>query len=107
MVLTYLPLGRLSMLPRFATYTRRIQRQLDAAPVGLAGYSMLAKPHRSKYWTLTAWDDAAAMAAFIEAPPHLDAMAELDGALRGFRTTQWKLPGSALPPSWDDALART
>ena len=105
-LLTFLPLSRLSKLPRFLGYVRKIQRQLDACPDGLIGYSLLAKPLRSKYWTLSVWDDAAALGRFIEQSPHRDAMRELPQVLTGFRTTRWTLPGSAVPPAWSDALAR-
>lgn len=72
---TFLPLRRLSKLPRFLGYVRKIQRQLDARPDGLIGYSLLARPLRSKYWTLSVWDDAAALGRFIEQspPPRRDA----------------------------------
>jgi hypothetical protein len=97
---------RLLRLPRFLAYVRKIQRQLDAAPVGLVGYSLLAEPHRSRYWTLSAWADAAALAAFIGESPHRDAMTGLRAALPGFHTTRWTVPGSKLPPTWEDALER-
>ena len=118
-VLTYLPVKRPLRLPRFLAYVRKIQRQLNAAPAGLVGYSLLAKPQRSRYcysllakpqrsryWTLSAWADAAALAAFIAESPHRDAMSGLRTALPGFRTTRWTVPGGELPPTWDDALAR-
>ena len=106
-VLTHLPVRRLTALPRFLSYVRKIQRQLDAGPDGLVGYSLLAKPHRSRYWTLSAWLDAAALQAFMREPPHRDAMATLRQVLKGFETKKWMLSGAALPPSWEDALART
>jgi hypothetical protein len=105
-VLTFLPLRRLSKLPRFLSYVNRIRHQLDAAPEGLIGYSLLAQPFRSKYWTLSVWDDGAALGRFLGASPHRDAMQELPNVLTGFRTTRWTSPGSAVPPTWSDALAR-
>jgi quinol monooxygenase YgiN len=105
-LLTYLPVRRLLRLPRFLAYVRKIRKQLDAAPAGLVGYSLLAKPHRSRYWTLSAWADAAAVGAFIGQSPHRDAMTALRDALPGFQTMRWTVPGSELPPAWEDALAR-
>jgi quinol monooxygenase YgiN len=104
-VLTYLPLTRLSRLPAFLRYVRRIRGQL-AGTEGLVGYSLLARPLRSRYWTLSVWRDRAALDDFVRRPPHRDAMAELPRALQGFRTTVWSASGGAVPPSWDDALAR-
>ena len=106
-VLTYLPVRRVTALPRFLSYVRKIQGQLDAGPDGLLGYSLLAKPHRSRYWTLSAWDDDAALQAFMLEPPHREAMATLREVLRGFNTVKWTVSGAALPPTWEDALARS
>lgn len=105
-VLTFLPLRRLSKLPAFLAFVRKIQQQLNAGPDGLVGYSLLAKPLRSNYWTLSVWRDGAALGRFIQASPHREAMQELPKALSGFRTTRWNALASALPPGWSDALAR-
>jgi hypothetical protein len=105
-LLTHLPLRQLTRLPRFLPYVRKIQHQLDAAPDGLVGYSLLAKPLSSNYWTLSAWLDADAIAGFIRQAPHRDAMHELPQVLHGFKTDRWTVKGHDLPPSWKDALTR-
>jgi quinol monooxygenase YgiN len=105
-LLTHLPVRRLSKVPLFLRHTREIQKQLDAAPDGLVGYSLLAKPLRSSYWTLSVWRDRAALAAFIRQPPHRAAMESLPEVFSGFKTERWTLAGGDLPPSWDDALTR-
>jgi quinol monooxygenase YgiN len=105
-VLTFLPLRRWSKLPAFLASVRKIRHQLDARPAGLIGYSLLAKPLRSDYWTLSAWEDAAALDRFIQESPHREVMEELPKVLSGFRVTRWTSPGSAMPPPWSDALTR-
>ena len=105
-LLTHLPVRRLTALPKFLNYVRTIRKQLDAAPSGLVGYSLLAQPLRSNYWTLSAWESPAALGGFIRESPHRDAMEELPKSLSNFRTWRWKSAGSELPPSWDDALTR-
>jgi|SRR5579884_1080818 len=107
LLVTHLPLRRLSRLPQFLRYVRKIQRQLDAAPDGLIGYSLLAKPLSSNYWTLSAWRDSEAVAGFIEQAPHRDAMHELAKILPGFKSDRWTVTGHDLPPSWKDARSRT
>lgn len=104
-VLTHLPVGRLSKLPRFLSYTRKIQKQLDAAPDGLIGYSLLAKPLSSNYWTLSAWRDREALFGFLRTAPHSEAMADLPQIFSGFKADRWTVIGRDLPPGWDDALA--
>jgi hypothetical protein len=106
LLLTHLPVRRLSRLPQFLRYVRKIQQQLDAAPDGLVGYTMLGKPLSSNYWTLSAWRDADAIAGFIRQTPHRDAMHELSKVLPGFKTDRWTVQGHDLPPSWKDALNR-
>jgi len=104
-LLTYLPMRRLSRLPGFLGYVRRIQKQLDRTE-GLVGYSLLARPLRSNYWTLSVWQDEEALRRFVREPPHRNAMQELPRYLSGFRTTRWTATGRTLPPTWKDALAR-
>jgi hypothetical protein len=99
--LTFLPLRRLSKLPRFLGYVRKIRQQLDASPDGLIGYSLLAKPLRSSHWTLSVREDAAALGRFVQESPHGDAMQEVSKVMSGFRST-----GSAVPPAWIDGLTR-
>jgi hypothetical protein len=102
-LLTHLPVQRLTSLPKFLSYVWRIRKQLESAPAGLAGYSLLAQPFSSNYWTLSAWESPAALREFIKERPHSDAMQVLRGTLR-FRSWRWESAGNALPPTWDTAL---
>ncbi len=105
-LLTHLPVRRLTALPIFLSYVRKIRTQLEGGPDGLAGYSLFAQPFSSNYWTLSAWESPGALGKFIAESPHREAMEELPKVLGDFRTWRWTSAGSALPPSWDDALAR-
>lgn len=105
-MLTLLPVRRLTALPKFLGYVVKIRGQLEAGPDGLAGYSLLAQPLRSKYWTLSAWENGAALGGFIRESPHREAMEELPKALTDFQTWRWQSSGRGLPPSWPEALAR-
>jgi len=69
-LLTHLPVRRMTALPKFLNYVRVIRKQLNAGPSGLAGYSLLAQPFSSNYWTLSAWESPAALAGFIRESPH-------------------------------------
>ncbi len=106
LVLTHLPVRGVSRLPLFFRYVRQIRRQLDAAPDGLLGYSLLAKPLSSNYWTLSAWRDSDALAGFVRQHPHREAMHELSKTVPGFKIDRWIVKGHELPPRWEDALAR-
>ena len=105
-VLTHLPVRRLTALPKFFKYVGKIRGQLEAGPEGLAGYSLLAQPFSSNYWTLSAWESVAAMGRFMREDPHREAMVAIPKMLSGFQAWRWKAAGSALPPSWNEALAK-
>lgn len=103
-LLTHLPARRLSGLPKFLRYVWLIRKQLEAKPEGMAGYSLLAQPFSSNYWTLSAWESPSALGRFTRESPHKEAMEELPKTLSHFRTWRWTSTGSDLPPSWDAAL---
>jgi len=47
-------------------YSTRIQRQLRTSS-GLIGYSLRARLASKRFWTLSAWEDAATLQAFVAA----------------------------------------
>jgi len=68
-LMSYLPLKKFRMIPRFISYTREIQTQLSQAK-GLIGYSLRAKPLRRAFWTLSVWENENALMEFVSNPPH-------------------------------------
>ena len=102
---TELRLNRWSALPAFGRHTVGSVRQLARTP-GVLGYSVRAAPHRRTFWTLTVWEDRAAMAAYVRAEPHRSAMRWLTEDLGSFVSTSWTVAGDAGAPTWDDGLAR-
>jgi hypothetical protein len=104
-LLSFLPLRGFRHFLAFAVHDLRITRQLTGAQ-GLVGYSKLGRPWVKRFWTLSAWEDEAALQAFVRAGPHARAMAEMPPRMGSTRFVRWTLPGRALPPTWDDALRR-
>ena len=104
-LLSYLPLTSAWQLPRLVLYSTRIRRQLRTS-LGLIGYSLRARPAAKQFWTLSAWEDEAALQAFVAAPPHLDIMKALAPYMGETRFIRWNVKGSELPLRWDDALRR-
>jgi quinol monooxygenase YgiN len=92
------------MLP-FSFYTLQVMKQLASAP-GLLGYSLLARPLLKRFWTLSAWEHADVLQAFVQHPPHVRIMAALTPYMDKTRFVRWKVKGSQLPLRWDDALRR-
>src|SRR5262249_37006679 len=105
-LLSYLPLKKYRMIPRFVQLSLQIQQQLSNSP-GLVGYSLRAKPLSRNFWALSAWEDEKALHEFVRKVPHLNAMTSLIPHMGPTKFTRWKVPGSALPLRWDDAMRRS
>ena len=82
-----------------------VRRQLSATG-GIIGFSLLARPLRKQYATLSVWADQAALDAFVHATPHSDLMGALAADLGSRRFEQWTITGSQGRPSWSEALQR-
>lgn len=102
---SYLPLERFTTIPRFLRYTRSIRDQLTRTG-GLVGYSLRASFSTKEFWTVSAWTDEQALAAFVRADPHGAIMAALADRMGETRFARWRMTGGRLPPNWDDALRR-
>ena len=70
------------------------------------GYSLLARPLKRTFWTLSAWTGQSDLDAFVRTMPHLGVMGKLRPRMGPTKFTTWMVPGSALPPSWREALER-
>lgn len=85
--------------------SRVVGRQL-ASTEGVLGFSLLARPARKQYATLSVWNDDDALAAFANADPHGELMRELAPAMGQTTFVRWTINGSAGKPSWREALER-
>jgi hypothetical protein len=100
---TQLGLRRMRDVPAFFMAALAIRRQMLAAP-GMLGVSMLAKPLRKTFWTVSAWQDRPAMLAAIMRQPHLKTMKSFQMAGSAF--VSWTVPDKDLPISWADVMRR-
>ena len=82
-----------------------VRKQL-ASTDGVVGFSLLARPLRKQYATLSVWIDEAALAAFVAESPHRGLMSELSPLMGPTRFVRWTIRGSDGRPSWRDALRR-
>jgi len=67
---------------------------------------MLAWPLRKEFWTLSVWEDHAALMEFVYHPPHARVMKALAPHMGKTRFVQWDVKGSDVPPPWQEALSR-
>ena len=82
-----------------------VRKQL-ARTEGVVGFSLLARPLRKQYATLSVWVDEAALAAFADASPHREIMAKLSPEMGPTKFVRWTINGSDGRPSWREALQR-
>jgi hypothetical protein len=85
--------------------SRAVGGQLQGTE-GVVGFSMLARPLRKEYATLSLWVDAAALEAFARSAPHRRLQEELAPEMGRTTFVRWTVPGDRGTPSWADALAR-
>jgi hypothetical protein len=89
----------------FLAVALRIRRQMLASP-GALGLSLIARPQRRTFWTLSAWQDQAALSAAAGGEPHRQIMKQFRSRMAESRFVTWAAPAGVLPISWDEALRR-
>ena len=100
---TRLRLRSIRFLPAFVRHNLRALAQVKAAP-GFRGGSLLAD-RALAFWTLTAWDDPAAMRAYMTAGAHRASMPYLLDWCDEASVAHWEQDGDALP-EWTEAERR-
>ncbi|WP_214367818.1 hypothetical protein [Pseudonocardia sp. H11422] len=99
-----LPLRTFLRIPWFLLLTAHVVRQLERTD-GLVGYSLLARPAKRTFCTLSAWAAQRDLDAYVAALPHVAVMSRLRPHMQPTTFTTWTARGSALPVAWPDALA--
>lgn len=101
-----------SIPPRSRTSTRAlfagagaVRKQLAEAE-GLIGFSLLARPMRKQYATLSVWEEERALDRFANQTPHRELVAALAPAMAPTTFVRWTTRGEDGHPSWRDALRR-
>lgn len=100
-----LELRQLRDVPPFLTAALRIRRQMLGSP-GALGVSLIARPLHRTFWTLSAWQDQAALSAAVGREPHRQLMKRFRPRMAGSAFITWAVQPAALPIGWADALRR-
>ena len=100
-----IPARRLSSTRRLFSGASAVRKQLEATE-GVMGFSLLARPLRKQYATLSVWVDEPALAAFAGGSPHVDLMTDLAKEMGPTKFIRWAMRGSDGKPSWREALKR-
>jgi heme-degrading monooxygenase HmoA len=96
---TKLPLTAHRFVPGFLYDTMRIRRQLRDLP-GLVGYSMLAELGPRTFWTVSVWEDEAALHRFPGAEPHRSITRRAPKRMGRSMFEQFDVVGRELPLTW-------
>jgi quinol monooxygenase YgiN len=100
-----LPVGRLTAILRFMLTSFRIGRQLRGSR-GIVWYLLRADLGARRLWTASAWEDAAALDAFVKTSPHSEVMRRLHPYVTQPRFQTWQEAGRDLPPAWERVMSR-
>jgi hypothetical protein len=84
---------------------RAVRKQL-AGTDGVIGFSLLARPLRKQYATLSVWTGEDALARFAGADPHCGLMRELTPEMGSTTFVRWTIRGAQGRQSWDETLQR-
>jgi hypothetical protein len=102
---SHLPLKRMITTVRFFRGVSAVRKQLSTAD-GLVAYTLRAKPLAREYWTLSVWQDATVLRAFMRTPPHAALMTSLRPLLGPTKFTTWKISAADGRPNLAGALQR-
>jgi len=105
-LLSHLPLNKYRAIPGFIRFSFQIQKQLRGT-LGAIGYSLRAKLVSRNFWTLSAWENQKTLMDFVAKIPHEGAMKAMAPHMGPTKFTQWKVAGSSLPLSWEEAMRRS
>ena len=100
-----IPARRLSSTGRLFRGARQVREQLERTE-GVVGFSLLARPLRKQYATLSVWVDEKALGVFAHESPHGELMTDLAPEMGPTKFVRWTITGADGRPSWNDALRR-
>lgn len=102
---SWIPARHYGATPRMFRGASAVRAQLATTP-GVIGFSLLARPVRKQYATLSIWESDEALAAFSRSEPHGPLMAELAAEMGDTNFVRWTIRGAQGRPTWDEALHR-
>jgi hypothetical protein len=92
------------VLPFFVDAMRVLAQMRKAE--GAVGISLVARPLRREFATLSAWRDRPALDAAVRGEPHRSVMRRQRAAMAESTFRFWTTPAASLPLSWEEADRR-
>ena len=92
-------------VPHFFATSIALWKQARRSP-GALGVTLKADLTRRTFWTLSAWTDHEAIAAYARAEPHASATTRTRTVMRESTFVFWQVPATELPIDWAEAHRR-
>ncbi|MDO0939183.1 DUF3291 domain-containing protein [Streptomyces sp. DG2A-72] len=92
-------------VPRFFLRSLAAWSQVRNAP-GAYGASLIARPLKRVFCTLSAWEDRDALYTYARTEPHRGIMTSLRPTMRTSTFTFWEVDAGQLPLTWAEAEQR-
>ena len=87
----------------FGAHVDAVEAQLKSFD-GLVGYSLRGEIPGKEVWTVTVWEDEAALLEFVTSGAHQVAMADATTVVAEFDSAHFEVSADRLPPAWSDIL---
>ena len=98
-------LVRARNVPGFLYDSLLIRRQVLRTP-GALGVSLIARPLKRQFLTLSAWSSTEALNQLVREEPHRSAMKRHRAGMTHSQFVFWDIDAADLPVAWDDAIRR-
>ncbi|WP_330333735.1 DUF3291 domain-containing protein [Streptomyces sp. NBC_00536] len=92
-------------VPRFFLNSLAAWRQVRKAP-GAFGASLVARPFKRTFQTLSAWESREQLTAFVTTEPHRSIMKAMRPTMSGSTFVFWDASVAELPITWAEAERR-
>jgi hypothetical protein len=102
---SFIPPKRRRATWRLFRGSRAVASQLQRTE-GVVGFSMLARPLRKEYATISLWVDDDALRAFAASGTHARLVEQLAPDMARTTFVRWTVKGRDGEPAWPDALRR-
>ncbi|HWL45256.1 MAG TPA: DUF3291 domain-containing protein [Ilumatobacter sp.] len=99
-----LELRRLRDVPAFLAAALRLRRSFRRTP-GAVALALGAAPFKRTFWTVSVWEDHAALRAYAGDQLHIDTMRRFRPAMAGSTFVDWPVAAMSRP-TWHDAAQR-
>jgi quinol monooxygenase YgiN len=88
----------------FDRETAKVMRDMSKQP-GLIGYSARRQLFGNEGWTISLWEDAAALDRFVRSDVHATAIEKSMSAVQTIDVKRMSMPLGSIPPDWPAALS--